>query len=106
MGKWLVILSVSVALANTTTRAVDFENGNAPRVRIAQQRATTAGPVAAPGSNMSKPNPFPSSSGAGVSERALLQDEEYASAIQDCESLPSSQRKACVDDINKRFGQM
>ena len=106
MGRILLILSANLAFAITASFAGDIHDANAPPLQIAQQRAATAGPVAAPGSNMSKPNPFPSSSGAGVPERSLMQDDEYAAAIQDCETLPNSQRKTCVDDINKKFGQM
>jgi hypothetical protein len=104
MSKLVVMLLTNLALFSATSPAAD--SWPAQTVLIAQTTAGTAGPVAAPGSNMSKPRAFPSSSGAGVPERNLSQDDAYSTAIHDCASLPSSQRKACVDEINKRFGQM
>ena len=79
---------------------------HAPYEQIAQKSAGSAGPVAAPGSSMSKPNPFPSSSGAGIPERKINEDEAYSTAVRDCRTLPNSQRAVCIDEVNKRFGQM
>jgi hypothetical protein len=104
MGRLLVILAWCLAFSSANALAADFWPDHP--MLMAQTTTGTAGPVAAPGSNMSKPRAFPSSSGAGVPETDLSLDDAYSTAIRDCESLPSSQRKVCVDDINKRYGQM
>jgi hypothetical protein len=93
----LLIGAVSVARA---------DQAHAPYEQIAQNSAGSAGPVAVPGSSMSKPNPFPSSTGAGIPERKINEDEAYSTAVRDCRTLPNSQRAVCIDEVNKRFGQM
>jgi hypothetical protein len=105
MSRLLVALSASLAFSGANVLAANVVLSPSQTMLIAQTPPGTAGPVAAPGSGPSKPRAFPSSSGAGVSDRNLSVDDAYSTAIHDCESLPSSQQKACVDDINKRYGQ-
>lgn len=56
--------------------------------------------------SMARTNPFPSSSGTGVSNSKLDRNDEYSAALQDCQSLPASQKPTCIKETNKRFGQM
>ena len=56
--------------------------------------------------NMARTNPFPSSSGTGASNGKLDRNDDYSAALQDCQTLPASQRPTCIRETNKRFGQM
>jgi len=106
MGKLLGILLVSLSIVGLNAPAAAVDKGDMPPVQIAEKRAGSAGPITAPGGNISKPNPFPSSSAAGVSATNPNRNEEYSAAIRNCESLPKSQRRACIDATKKQFGQM
>jgi hypothetical protein len=106
MSKLLVTLFVSMATIGLNAAAAAADNVDMPHVQIAEKRAGSAGPIAAPGGNISKPSAFPSSSAAGVSHSNPNRNEEYSAAIRNCESLPRSQRRACIDETKKRFGQM
>jgi hypothetical protein len=106
MSTLLATLLVSLATVGLNAPAAALDNGDLPYVHIAQRSAGSAGPVAAPGGRVSKPNPFPSSSAAGGSEGNLNRNEEYSAAIRNCEALPRSQRRACINETKKKFGQM
>jgi hypothetical protein len=106
MTKWLVTLLAGLAMIDVNAPAAAVDDMHMPHVQIAQQRAGSAGPVGPPSSRISKPNPFPSSSGTSIHESNVDRSEEYSTAIQNCQTLPSRQRTACIDDTNKRFGQM
>jgi len=106
MDKWLIALLAGLTAISANAFAATGDAMAQPEIQIAQKDAGSMGPTASPGSNMARPRAFPSSSGAGVTDRDQVQSDEYTTAIQDCESLPHSQRATCVNETNRKFGQM
>ena len=106
MSKLLHTILVSLATIGLNALAAAADNVDMPHVQIAEKRAGSAGPIAGPGGSISKPSAFPSSSAGGVSHTNPNRNDEYSAAIRNCESLPRSQRRACIDETKKKFGQM
>ena len=104
MSRLSAIVWGSVATFGLNAPAGAADPVDRPDLLIAQQ-STGSAPVGVPGST-SRPNPFPSSSAAGGSESELTRNEAYFAAMRKCQTLPSEQRPACVNETKKKFGEM
>lgn len=122
MSRLLITLLGGLAVLGVNASTAAASDVDEPRMEFDKAGAVVAqtskaGTTVAPTSSIvgtggerrigvGKTNALPGSTGTDTSGSNVEQSEEYATAIQNCQSLPRRQKTACIDDVNKRFGQM